>query len=215
MNTTLKVIDSSGSDIGTVEVAENLLEREKGDQAVKDCVVAFQAARRAGTGSAKNRSQITGTGAKPYRQKGTGRARAGTVKSPLWRGGGVIFGPKPRSFAKATNRKVRQLAVRRAFTERVDAGDVIVLDRIVLAEPKTRLMAALLKAVGAGDRALVLVDELTGPEVVAARNIPGVEVMSARSVNAYWLLAFRKVVVTQAALTALTERLTTGESVEE
>lgn len=105
MDTTLTVLNSDGEQTGTVDLDPGCLEREKGDQTVHDVVVALQAARRAGTASAKNRARIRGSGAKPYRQKGTGRARAGTRKSPLWRGGGVIFGPDPRSFAKNVDRK--------------------------------------------------------------------------------------------------------------
>ena len=126
----LKIISQEGKEIETLEFEEQLLEREKGEQAVHDAVVAFLAKMRAGTASTKTRGEIRGSGAKPFRQKGTGRARAGSTKSPLWTGGGTVFGPKPRSFKKRINKKVQRLALKRAFTTRIDAGDVIFVDKI-------------------------------------------------------------------------------------
>lgn len=155
MSTSVPIVDSAGKEVGVADFDAAWLEREKGDQAVHDTVVAFLAGLRAGTACTKNRAKIRGTGAKPWRQKGTGRARAGTVKSPIWRGGGVVFGPTPRSYAKRVNRKVQSLALRRTFTERVDAGDVIVVEELVVAEPKTKCFVEFLNSIGAGDDALV------------------------------------------------------------
>jgi len=203
MATGLRMTDCSGVEVGTVDVDDGWLERTKGTQAVHDAVVAFLAKLRAGTASTKTRGKVRGGGAKPYRQKGTGRARAGSSRSPIWRGGGVIFGPSPRSFAKNINAKVRRLALRRAFTERLDEGAVILVDGIKLTAPKTREMVAFLESVGAGDDALVLVPEIPTDVQLAARNLPGVEVMPVGAVNAYWMLLFDKIVITQAALEQL------------
>jgi len=209
MATTLPVLDIQGGAAAAVDVNDAWLEREKGAQAVKDSVVAHLALRRSGTASTKNRAAVAGSSAKPYRQKGTGRARAGTRKSPLWRGGGVVFGPLPRSYSKHVNRKVQRLALRRAFTERVDAGDVIVVSEVAIDDAKTRRMVEFLERIGAGQDALVLVDELSPSVATAARNLPCVHVMKAASVNAYLLLQFRKIVFSRAGLEAFGKRLVT------
>lgn len=207
MAMTIPIVGGDGTEAGAVEINDAWIEQEKGEQAVHDSVVAFLARIRAGTAAAKTRSQVAGSSKKPYRQKGTGRARAGTQKSPLWRGGGVTFGPIPRSFAKQVNRKVERLALRRALYERLDAGDVIAVDDIALAEPKTRLAAAFLKSVGAGEDVLVIVDEVTPQLERAMRNLSGALLLPASSVNTYWMLLFPKVVATRAGLEALGQRL--------
>lgn len=211
MQNTVPVMKQDGSAAGTVELNEAWIELEKGDQAVKDTVVAFLAGLRAGTGCAKTRAEVAGGGAKPFRQKGTGRARAGSSRSPVWRGGGISFPPKPRSFAKKVNKKVRQLALRRTLSERFAEGSVIVVDEISIAEPKTRQVTALLDAIGAGDDALVVVAEHSDNLLIATRNLPGVEVMQAAAVNPYWLLLFKKIVITRAALDALVKRVCCGK----
>ncbi len=207
MSTTLTLYDAAGAEVGTFAMDDACLEREKGEQAVHDSVVSFLAAQRAGTASTKNRARIRGSGAKPYRQKGTGRARAGSRKSPIWRGGGVAFGPSPRSFAKRVNRKVHRLALRRALAERIDAGDVIVVDELSVSEAKTRRVVELLKGLGVGQDALIITDEIPLELELGTRNLPGVEVMRAGSVNTYWLLLFGKIVVSKAGLEALGARL--------
>jgi large subunit ribosomal protein L4 len=206
LTSSLPILDSQGAEVGSVELKSHWL-TNKGEQAVHDTVVAFLAGIRAGTASTKNRSQVRGGGTKPYRQKGTGRARAGSIRSPLWRGGGVIFGPHPRSFAKQVNRKVRRLALRRAFSDRVREGAVIVVQDIKVAQPRTREMVALLRALDAGEDVLVLVPAPEEDLYLSARNLPGVEVMTVEAVNAYWLLLFKKIVVSAAALELLGNRL--------
>lgn len=214
MPTTVKVMNTSGAEVGALELKECWLEREKGVQAVHDAVVAFLAAQRAGSASTKTRGEVNGTGAKPYRQKGTGRARAGSYQSPVWRGGGIVFGPRPRSYAKSINKKVLDLALRRAFTERLDAGEVIVVDTFAVAAPKTKEVVALLNGLQAGDDVLVLVNELSPNLEMAARNLPGVEVMKVSSVNTYFMLLFKKVVITKDALEALGGRIAGKEVAE-
>src|SRR5215510_2085153 len=141
----LTVKDSKGNDTGELEIKFPVIEDAKGNQAVHDAVVAFQAAQRMGTACTKNVGEVAGTNKKPWRQKGTGRARAGSFQSPLWRGGGVVFGPKPRDFGKKVSRSTRQLALRKALTERLNAGDVVVVDDLKLGSPKTKEFVALLK----------------------------------------------------------------------
>jgi large subunit ribosomal protein L4 len=208
MATTLTVKTIAGAEAGkSVEVQDELLERVKGEQAVKDSVVAFLARMRSGTAATKTRGMVSGGGAKPWRQKGNGRARAGSSRSPVWRGGGVVFGPQPRSYAKKVNSKVEKLALRRAFTDRLDAEEVVLIDSLDFDEPKTKKMTAMLAAIGVGENALVIVDECTENVELAARNLPNVLVLNAHAVNTYWMLLFKKVVITEAGLEALNKRL--------
>src|SRR5919204_5898274 len=134
----ISIKNTKGKNQGELEVKFNLVEGGKGTQAVHDTVVAFQAAQRMGTASTKTMGEVAGSGKKPWRQKGTGRARAGSFASPLWRGGGVVFGPKPRDFGKKVSRKTRQLALRKALSERLRAGDVLVLEELKLDTAKTK-----------------------------------------------------------------------------
>lgn len=214
MATTLPILDRSGAQVGSLDLDSAWLERAKGDQAVHDSVVACLAGMRAGTASTKTRGKVSGGGAKPWRQKGTGRARAGSNRSPLWRGGGIMFGPTPRSFAKHVNRKVEKLALRRVFTERLDERAVIVIDDVVLDTPKTKGIMTLLKAVGAGDDVLVLVDKVNDKARLAARNLASVRLMTAAAVNPYWMLLYKKIVVTRAALEVLGARIRAREKAE-
>ncbi len=204
---TLPVIDMQGADKGTYELADNLLESQKGAQAVKDSVVAFLAGIRSGTAQTKTRGQVSGGGSKPWRQKGTGRARSGSSRSPVWRGGGVVFGPQTRSYAQKINQKVEKLALKRAFTDRVNDGEVIVVDDVTLAAPKTKEMVKFLNAVGAGDHVLIIVDEYSENTVLAMRNLPNVQLFKAAFVNTYWMLRYKKIVITKAGLDILSGRL--------
>src|SRR5499427_10100405 len=134
----LTIKDTQGNSQGEWDVKFPLIENGKGTQAVHDVVVAHRAAQRSGTACTKTMGEVNGTGKKPWRQKGTGRARAGSFASPLWRGGGVVFGPKPRDYAKKVSRKTRQLALRKALSERLKAGDVVLVDDLKLSSPKTK-----------------------------------------------------------------------------
>src|SRR5437868_12686181 len=131
----LAIKDTQGNSQGELEVKFPLVEGGKGTQAVHDTVVAYQAAQRMGTACTKTVGEVAGTNKKPWKQKGTGRARAGSFRSPLWRGGGVVFGPKPRDFGKKVGRKTKQLALRKAMTERLNAGDVLVVGELNLDSP--------------------------------------------------------------------------------
>jgi large subunit ribosomal protein L4 len=197
----------TGAAGATVDIQESWLERIKGEQAVKDSVVAFLARMRSGTAATKTRGLVSGGGSKPWRQKGTGRARAGSSRSPVWRGGGTVFGPQPRSYEKKVNMKVEKLALRRAFTDRIDEGEVILVDELSFATPKTKEMTKFLAAVGAGDNVLVIVDDYSENVELAVRNLPKVLLVPASAVNTYWMLLFKKVVITNAGLEALGQRL--------
>src|SRR5258705_11044184 len=132
----LTVKDINGAAKGELEVKCAMVEGGRGTQAVHDTIVAYNAAQRMGTACTKTMGEVNGTNKKPWRQKGTGRARAGSFASPLWRGGGVTFGPKPRDFSKGISRKTKQLALRKALTERLNAGDIVVVDELKLGSPK-------------------------------------------------------------------------------
>src|SRR6202021_1331118 len=146
-----------GKSQGELEVKFELIENGKGTQAVHDAVVAYRAAQRSGTACTKTVGEVAGTNKKPWRQKGTGRARAGSFRSPLWRGGGVVFGPKPRDFSKKVNRTTRQLALRKALSERLKAGDVLIVDDLKLSSAKTRDFLGVLSALQVEGTALIVV----------------------------------------------------------
>ena len=201
------VCTMQGDRVGELQLADELLELKKGAQAVQDAVQAFRAGLRSGTASTKKRGEVSGGGAKPWRQKGTGRARAGSIRSPIWKGGGTIFGPQPRSFAKNINHKVLQLAFCRALSEKLAGGSVVVIDKIELPEPKTKYIAEMLKKVKAGRGALVIVDRLSKELVRATRNIARVEIASAKDAHTYQVLKYPMVVVSKAAMPILEGRL--------
>src|SRR6202522_4379797 len=152
----LKIQDIKGNSQGELEVKFPLITNGKGTQAVHDTVVAYNAAQRSGTACTKNAGEVAGTNKKPWKQKGTGRARAGSFQSPLWRGGGVVFGPKPRDFSKKVNRTTRELALRKALSERLKAGDVLIVDDLKLSSGKTKDFLVVLNALQVEGTALIV-----------------------------------------------------------
>src|SRR5271154_3024216 len=142
----LTIQDIKGNSQGELEVKFPVIANGKGTQAVHDAVVAYNAAQRSGTACTKTAGEVAGTNKKPWKQKGTGRARAGSFRSPLWRGGGVVFGPKPRDFSRKISRKTKQLALRKALSERLKLGDVIIVDDLKLASPKTKDFVGVISA---------------------------------------------------------------------
>ena len=205
---TLDILDCSGAKVGEYTIPEGVIEMEKGAQAVHDAVVAFLAGTRAGTACTKTRGLVRGGGAKPWRQKGRGGARAGSGRSPVWVGGGTIFGPQPRSFAKKLNKKVLVLALKRALSERIAEGDVIVLDKFAIADHKTRSAYAVLKNLNIQNETILLsVNEYDEATVCATGNIPNLVLHRAAAVNVYELLRFKKVVFSKDALDAFISRL--------
>jgi len=203
----ISIKNIEGKQSGELEVRFPLVEGGKGTQAVHDVVVAYQAAQRMGTACAKTVGEVSGSNKKPWRQKGTGRARAGSHQSPLWAGGGVVFGPRPRDFAKKVTKSTKQLAMRKALTERLNAGDVIVLDDIKLEAPKTKEFVGVLKALDVKKTALVVTDSVNENLQRASRNVQNVEVTTSDFVNTYQLLRSDKLVFTRGAFEKLEERL--------
>jgi large subunit ribosomal protein L4 len=206
----LPVSNMQGAKQGDYELDDALLVFDKGTQALHDYVVAYRNNQRAGTASTKTKATVAGTGSKPWKQKGMGRARAGYRGSPIWRSGGVAFGPHPRDYTTRMNRKLVRLAFRRAFSDKVAGGAVKVLDELSMAEPKTKLFTELLRQLEVAAPAL-FVDESVNPQVrLAARNLQRIEVKSAMEVNAYDLTRYPTLVVSKAGMAKLQERLETG-----
>lgn len=203
----LTIKDLSGKDAGELEVKFPVIENGKGTQAVHDTVVAYQANQRSGTACTKTMGEVNGTGKKPWRQKGTGRARAGSFQSPLWRGGGVVFGPKPRDFSKKVNVATRQLALRKALSERLKASDVLVVSDLKLASAKTKEFAALLKTLGLKKTALIVTDAVDQNLRLASRNVANVEVTTSDALNTYQTLRTDKIVFTKSAFEKVEQRL--------
>jgi large subunit ribosomal protein L4 len=203
----ISVKNIEGKKSGELEVRFPLVEGGKGTQAVHDVVVAFRAAQRSGTACAKTVGEVSGSNKKPWRQKGTGRARAGSHQSPLWAGGGVVFGPRPRDFAKKVSKSTKQLALRKALTERLNAGDVIVVDDLKLEAPKTKDFIGVLNALDVKKTALVVTDSANENLQRASRNVQNVEVTTSDFVNTYQLLRSDKLVFTRGAFQKLEERL--------
>lgn len=194
----------------TIEEAKqanlNLVEEgSKGRQALHNAVVAYRANRRSGTACTKTRGEVAGSGKKLWKQKGTGRARMGSRRSPIWVGGGVVFGPRPRDYSKVIPKKLKRLALRRALTERVKDGDVLTTVNFSVADGKTKTFVQTLKGLTDASKVLVLgkFDDLT---FRSARNVPTVLLFSATDVNSEQLLNFDKIVVTSEALETLAQR---------
>ena len=209
----LVVYNVGGAVVGDLEIADALLVRDKGGQAVHDAVLATLAGRRAGTASTLRKGEVAGSNKKPWRQKGTGRARAGYRQSPVWRGGGVPFGPHPRSYAQKVNKKVMRLAFRRAFSDKVVSGGIRVLEDMVVPEGKTRAFASLMKSLAISGPALFVTDNSSRTVALAARNIPGVEVVGAKDVGVYQLVRYPVIVITKAAMGAFMARIGDGGEV--
>jgi large subunit ribosomal protein L4 len=204
----LTIKDTKGNNQGELEITFPLIEDGKGTQAVHDTVVAYQAAQRMGTACTKTVGEVAGTNKKPWRQKGTGRARAGSFQSPLWRGGGVVFGPKPRDFGKKVSRKTKQLALRKALSERLQAGDVILVDDLKLESPKTKDFLALAGALDLKGTALLVAQTVDANLTLATRNVRKIAVTTSESLNTYDVLRPDKLVFTRGAFEQVQTRLT-------
>ena len=203
----LPVKDIKGNQQGEFDVKFELVENGRGTQAVHDTVVAYRAAQRMGTACTKTVGEVSGSNKKPWRQKGTGRARAGSHQSPLWVGGGVVFGPRPRDFAKKVNSKTKQLSLRKALTERLKAGDVQVVADLKLGSPKTKSFTAILEKLGVKGTALFVDAVVDANFLLASRNVEGIEVTTADNVNTYQLLRPNHLVLTTSAFDKLEARL--------
>jgi large subunit ribosomal protein L4 len=196
------------------EAKIDLIEGGRGTQAVHDVVVAMRAARRSGSANTKTKAEVDLSGAKPWRQKGTGRARAGYKSSPIWRGGGVVFGPKPRDYSKKISKSVRRLAFHKALSERIKAGDVLAIDKFVVAELKTKSFVTLLKKQTDALKVLLISDAFDQTTIKSGRNLKPVTLATASDVNTEQLLACEKILVTQKALETLADRIGPSRSHE-
>src|SRR5205823_4926381 len=167
----------------------------------------MRASRRSGSASTKTKATVNLSGAKPWRQKGTGRARAGYKSSPVWRGGGVVFGPHPRDYSKKTSKTLRRLAFQKALSERIKAGDVLTVDKFAVSEAKTKAFVSMVKKQTDARKVLVLSDAFDENTYRSARNVKPVLLATAANVNTEQLLAFDKILITPAALEHLAERM--------
>jgi large subunit ribosomal protein L4 len=196
-----------GKDQGEHEVKFELIEDGRGTQAVHDAVVAYRAAQRSGTACTKNVGEVAGSNKKPWRQKGTGRARAGSFQSPLWVGGGVVFGPKPRDFSKKISKKTRQLALRKALSERLKAGDVVVVDDLKFSSPKTKDFVGMVGKLNLTGSMLIVSAGVDKNLTLASRNVPNVALATSDSLNTYDVLRPAKLLFTKSAFEKVESRL--------
>lgn len=203
----LTIQDIQGNAAGELEVSFPLVEGGKGTQAVHDTVVAHLANRRQGNASTKTMGEVAGSGKKPWRQKGTGRARAGSFQSPLWVGGGVVFGPKPRDFGKKVSRQTKVVALRKALSERLKEGGVRLVDGFKLASAKTRELAGVLATLEVKGTLLLVCE---GPDrnlQLASRNLPKVELTTGENLNTYQVLRYDTLLFTRPAFAQVEQRL--------
>lgn len=206
------VQNAEGREVDRVTFSAERFDSHQRSKLLKEAIVMYQANRRSGTHDTKTRSEITGSNHKPWRQKGTGRARAGSRKSPLWRGGGTIFGPHPRDYSYRINKKQRRLALRSALFTKFRGGGVKVVEGLEVAVPRTRDLARILKNLGIKDRVLIGIESLDRNLWLSARNITGVTLLPVKDFNALEVLHAGTVLLTRAALTALLEGGQGGDS---
>lgn len=211
----LKIRTQDGTESGSVDLAENTFGIEPNVPVMHQVVTAQLAARRAGTQSTKTRADVRGGGAKPWKQKGTGRARAGSIRAPQWRGGGVALGPKPRSYAQRTPKKMINLALRSALSDRAAEGKVVVVDQWRFETPKTKDAVAVLGALGLEGKVLVVLGLDDAVAARSFRNIPSVQVIESRELNAYDVLVNDYVVFTTANLPGTEARSAPDEATTE
>ncbi len=198
----------SGEQLGEVDLNEDVFGVPVHRQAMHDAVTAHLARRRRGTHDTKTRAQVSGSGKKPWRQKGTGRARSGSRQSPIWKGGGVVFGPHPRDYGYKLPKKIRRLALKSALSSKVEAGEIKVLDALTMDQPKTKDMASVLKKLSIDNKAVIVTAGNDQNVYKSARNLPGVKSLSAGSLNVYDLLSFGTLVITKDAVSTVEEVLT-------
>ncbi|CCX42863.1 MAG: 50S ribosomal protein L4 [Christensenellales bacterium] len=198
------VYDITGKAVGEIELSDNIFGQEVNANVLHEVVKAYLANQRQGTQSALTRAEVSGGGIKPWRQKGTGRARQGSTRSPQWRHGGVVFAPKPRDYTIRVNKKVKRLAMKSALSSKVLDTDLIVFNELNLAAAKTKEMVKTLEAVKA-DKALIVLPESNETVERAARNIPGVKTTLVGTLNVYEILKYRKLILTEASVKKIEE----------
>jgi large subunit ribosomal protein L4 len=198
--------NSGGAQVGEIELKDDIFGVKINEAVMHQAVVQYLAGLRRGTASTKTRAEVRGGGKKPWRQKGTGRARVGSIRSPLWRGGGIIFGPQPRNYEIKLPKKIKRLALKSALSAKVQAGELVVVDALEFSQPKTKEMAQVLKGLNA-ENALVVVNLENVNAVKSVRNIKGVKPLAATNLNVYDILKYNKLVITQDAVAKVEEVL--------
>ncbi|MDP5276882.1 50S ribosomal protein L4 [Chengkuizengella axinellae] len=201
------LFDVNGSQVGDVELSDAVFGIEPNKHVLHQAVVMQQASLRQGTHKVKGRSEVRGGGRKPWKQKGTGRARQGTIRAPQWKGGGVVFGPTPRSYATKLPKKVRRLAIKSALSSKVVSNEIIVLDQLVLEQPKTKQFASILNKLKVERKALVVGLDTDNNAALSARNIPGVKFVAADGINVLDVLAYDNLIITKEAAQKIEEVL--------
>ena len=196
----VSVYDMKGKTVGEIELSDAVFGIEPNQVVLHAAVVNYLANQRQGTQSTLTRAEVSGGGKKPWRQKGTGRARQGSTRSPQWRHGGIAFGPKPRDYRYALNKKVKRLAMLSALSAKAQSGDLIVVDSIETAEYKTKTMVAMLNALGVQKKALIVLPEVDAKVIKSAANIPGVQTALTNTINVYDILNCEKFIVSKAAI---------------
>lgn len=201
------LLNQTGSNVGEIELNDSVFGIEPNQHVLFEAVIMQRASLRQGTHKVKNRSEVAGGGRKPWRQKGTGRARQGSIRSPQWRGGGVVFGPTPRSYAYKLPKKVRRLAIKSALSSKVVDNSIVVLEDLALNAPKTKEMTSVLKGLSVEKKALIVTADNNENVALSARNIPGVTVVTANGVNVLDVLNHDKLIMTKAAVQKVEEVL--------
>lgn len=207
MTTSVALYKQDGSQNGSVELNADVFGIEPNENVVFDAVLRQRASLRQGTHAVKNRSAVRGGGKKPWRQKGTGRARQGSIRSPQWRGGGVVFGPTPRSYSFKLPRKVRQLAIKSALSQKVLDDNLVVVDALSFDQPKTKEFSAVLNNLKVTEKTLLVLDKDSQNAALSAHNLPNVTVVYANGVNTLDVVNNNKLVITQSALSQVEEVL--------
>ena len=202
---TVKVYNMAGETVGEVELSEAVFGIEPNEQALHATVLNYLANQRQGTQSALTRAEVSGGGKKPYRQKGTGRARQGSTRAPQWTHGGIAFAPKPRSYAYTLNKKLKRIALKSALSIKASEAAVVVVDALEMAEIKTAAFKKFLNAVGVQGKALVVTPEVNKNVVLSARNIPGVQTTIATVLNPYEIMNAKTFIIDKAALAKIEE----------
>ncbi|MCI6023975.1 MAG: 50S ribosomal protein L4 [Oscillospiraceae bacterium] len=201
----ISVFDMAGKEVSTMELSEAVFGIEPNAVVMHQAVVAYLANQRQGTQSTLTRTEVAGGGRKPWKQKGTGHARQGSIRAPQWTHGGVALGPKPRSYRLALNKKVKRLALKSAFSSKVLDGDMIVVEKIEANEFKTKTMVNMLKALGADRKALVVLPEMDEKVIKSMANIPGVKTAQVNTLNVYDVLGCDKFIVAKEAVAKIEE----------
>ncbi|BBH23998.1 50S ribosomal protein L4 [Paenibacillus baekrokdamisoli] len=201
------VLSVNGSQVGEVELSESIFGIQPNVHVLHSAVLLQQAAERRGTHKTKGRSEVRGGGRKPWKQKGTGRARQGSIRSPQWVGGGTVFGPTPRSYSFKLPKKVRRLAIKSALSSKVIDNDIIVLDQLAFAQPKTKEFAVILNNLKVARKALVVTANYEDNVALSARNIPGIKFVVADGINVLDVMKYDKLIITKEAIEKVQEVL--------